>query len=111
MVSTRHGILPVPAPATAELLKGWPVRLEDGEGELVTPTGAAIVAALGRPGPPPDIRITGVGYGCGDRVLTDRPNVLRIVLGEPTVKPGVDEIMCLEANVDDLNPEIFEQMI
>jgi uncharacterized protein (TIGR00299 family) protein len=107
-VATRHGVLPVPAPATVELLRGWPVRLEDGEAELVTPTGAAIIAALARPGPPPDLRIVGVGYGCGDRVLADRPNVLRVILGEAVVAPGQDEVVCLEANIDDLNPELFE---
>jgi uncharacterized protein (TIGR00299 family) protein len=107
-VATRHGVLPVPAPATVELLRGWPVRPEDGETELVTPTGAAIVAALATPGRPPDMRILRTGYGCGDRVLADRPNVLRVVLGEPVVATGSDEIVCIEANVDDLPPELFE---
>lgn len=110
-VRTEHGVLPVPGPATVELLRGWPVRLLDGDAELVTPTGAAIVAALASPGPPPELRITGVGYGCGDRVLADRPNVLRIVTGEPVVAPRADEVVCLEANVDDLNPELFEHVM
>jgi len=106
-VATEHGILPVPAPATLDLLRGWPVRPGDGDAELVTPTGAAIVAALARPGRPPELRIAGVGYGCGDRALTDRPNVLRVVLGEPVVVAGRDEVVCIEANIDDLNPELF----
>jgi uncharacterized protein (TIGR00299 family) protein len=106
-VRARHGVLPVPAPATVELLRGWPVRLNDGDGELVTPTGAAIVAALGRDGPPPDLAITGVGYGCGDRETPDRPNVLRIIVGERTVRTATDQVVCLEANLDDLNPELF----
>lgn len=106
-VRARHGVLPVPGPATVELLRGWPVRLNDGDGELVTPTGAAIVAALGRQGPPPDLDITGVGYGCGDREVPDRPNVLRIIAGERSVRVGTDRVVCLEANVDDLNPELF----
>jgi len=110
-VRTEHGVLPVPGPATVELLRGWPVRLPDGDTELVTPTGAAIVAALARPGPPPELRITGVGYGCGDRVLADRPNVLRIVTGEPVVTPRGDEVVSLEANIDDLNPELFEHVM
>ncbi len=110
-VRTQHGVLPVPGPATVELLRGWPVRLPDGDSELVTPTGAAIVAALTRPGPPPELRITGVGYGCGDRLLADRPNVLRIVTGEPVIAPRGDEVVCLEANVDDLNPELFEHVM
>ena len=107
-VATRHGILPIPAPATLELLRGWPVRPDDSDGELVTPTGAAIVAALARQGRPPDLRITGIGYGCGDRVVADRPNVLRVVLGEPVFSAGQDEVVCIEANIDDLNPELFE---
>lgn len=110
-VSTHHGILPIPAPATLELLRGWPVRPDDSDVELVTPTGAAIVRALARQGRPPDLRITGIGYGCGDRVLADRPNVLRIVLGEPVLPAGRDEIVCIEANIDDLNSELFEHVM
>jgi hypothetical protein len=104
-------VLPVPGPATVELLRGWRVRLPDEDAELVTPTGAAIVAALARPGPPPDFRIAGVGYGCGDRILPDRPNVLRIMIGEPVVAPRGDEVVCLEANLDDLNPELFDHVM
>jgi uncharacterized protein (TIGR00299 family) protein len=107
-VSTEHGVLPVPAPATVELLRGWPVKPQDGDIELVTPTGAAIVAALARPGPPPELSITGIGYGCGDRELGDRPNMLRIIVGDTAVQPGEDEVVCIEANIDDLNPELFE---
>jgi uncharacterized protein (TIGR00299 family) protein len=110
-VRTEHGVLPVPGPATVELLRGWPVRLPDGDAELVTPTGAALVAALASPGPPPELRITGAGYGCGDRILADRPNVLRIVTGQPVVTPRGDEVVCIEANVDDLNPELFEHVM
>jgi uncharacterized protein (TIGR00299 family) protein len=111
-VQTRHGLLPVPSPATVEVLRGRAaVRLEDGAAELVTPTGAAIVAALARPGPPPELRIAGVGYGCGDRILPDRPNVLRIIVGEPAVATGHDEIVSLETNVDDLNPELFDHVM
>jgi len=106
-VATRHGILPIPAPATLELLRGWPVRPDDSDVELVTPTGAAIIRALARQGRPPDLRITGIGYGCGDRVLADRPNLLRVVLGEPVFLAGRDEVVCIEANIDDLNPELF----
>ncbi len=106
-IETRHGVLPVPAPATLEVLRGRPVRLEDGLAELVTPTGAAIVAALTRQGPPPELRIEAVGYGCGDFVFPDRPNVLRVILGEPVVAPADDEVVCLETNIDDLTPELL----
>lgn len=82
VVPSRHGPLPIPAPATVELLKGFQVSLEGGEAELVTPTGAAIVAAVARQGPVPPLYLTAVGYGAGARVLSDRPNLLRILLGQ-----------------------------
>jgi uncharacterized protein (TIGR00299 family) protein len=110
-VRTAHGPLPVPAPAVVELLRGRAVRPEDGAAELVTPTGAAIVAALAHPGPVPELRIDAVGYGAGDRVLPDRPNLLRIVVGEPIVDPARDEVVVLEATIDDLNPEIYEHVL
>jgi len=110
-VHAAHGPLPVPAPAVVELLRGRPVRAEDGAAELVTPTGAAIVAALARPERVPEMRIAAVGYGAGDRTLPDRPNVLRILLGEPVVEPGADEVVVLETTIDDLNPQIYEHVL
>ena len=108
-VSSQHGTLPVPGPAAVELLKGFPVRVGDGEGELVTPTGAAIVAALARPAPtPPEMTIERVGYGAGERELADRPNLLRLLVGSPVAATGADSLVMLEANVDDQNPEIWE---
>ncbi len=121
-VRSQHGRLPVPAPATVELLRGFAVLPDEGEGELVTPTGAAIVAALATPGPPPALRPTAIGYGAGERELADRPNLLRVVLcerppaasgrlgGAPAGAPGVqrDEMVVLEANIDDMNPELYE---
>ncbi|HVR01911.1 MAG TPA: nickel insertion protein, partial [Polyangia bacterium] len=80
-VQTAHGELPVPAPATAALLRGVPV-LAEGQGELTTPTGAAIVAAIVDAfGPPPPLSIEAIGYGAGRRELADRPNVLRVLVG------------------------------
>jgi uncharacterized protein (TIGR00299 family) protein len=112
IVKSAHGPLPVPGPATAELLRGFPVRLGDGQGELVTPTGAAIVAALGRPGTlPENLVVERVGYGAGDRELTDRPNLLRVVLGTSAATIGVDSLLVLETNLDDLNPEIYEHVM
>jgi uncharacterized protein (TIGR00299 family) protein len=90
---------------------GGPVRLEDGTAELVTPTGAAIVAALARTESVPELRVDAIGYGAGDRSLPDRPNLLRIVVGEPAVAVGADEVVVLEANVDDMNPQLFEHVI
>jgi uncharacterized protein (TIGR00299 family) protein len=110
-VQAAHGPLPVPAPAVVELLHGRAVRLEDGTVELVTPTGAAIVAALARPDPPPALRTTAVGYGAGDRVLDDRPNLLRIIVGEPVVAAGSEDVVVLEATIDDMNPEFYEHVL
>ncbi|HYR96929.1 MAG TPA: nickel pincer cofactor biosynthesis protein LarC [Candidatus Binatus sp.] len=110
-VRAAHGPLPVPAPAVVELLAGRPVRLEDGAAELVTPTGAAIVAALARPEPVPEMRVDTVAYGAGTRTLADRPNLLRILLGEPVVVPGADEVVVLEATIDDMSPQLYEHVL
>ena len=110
-VPSAHGPLPVPVPAVVELLAGRPVRLEDGAAELVTPTGAAIVAALARREAAPAMRIEAVGYGAGDRVLADRPNLLRILLGEPVVAAVADEVVVLEATIDDMSPQLYEHVL
>lgn len=106
-----HGRLPVPGPAVVNLLRGRAVRLADGDGELVTPTGAAIVAALATTDPVPACRIVAVGYGAGDRILTDRPNLLRIMIGEAIVPPADDEVVVLEATVDDTSPQLWEHVL
>ena len=111
LARSAHGPLPVPPPAVVELLRGRPVRFEDGPCELVTPTGAAIVAALARPEPVPELRIAAVGYGAGDRVLDDRPNLLRIVVGEPVVDVGGDDVVVLEATIDDMSPQLYEHVL
>ena len=110
-VRSAHGPLPVPAPAVVELLAGRPVRLEDGAAELVTPTGAAIVAALARAEAVPEMRISAVGYGAGDRTLADRPNVLRILVGEPVVATGTDDVVVLETTIDDMSPQLYEHVL
>ena len=107
-VETAHGRLPVPAPATAELLRGIPVHAELGAGERVTPTGAAILTALCSGfGAPPPFTLTEVGNGAGDRDFPDTPNILRIMLGEKNVPLPGDEIRVLESHIDDMNPEIL----
>lgn len=111
LVSSRHGPLPVPAPATVELLRGFSTRLGEGDGELVTPTGAAIVASLAVAEAVPDLRIDAVGYGAGTRELADRPNVLRAVVGEPVALTGSDDVVVIETNIDDYNPEFYEYVI
>jgi pyridinium-3,5-bisthiocarboxylic acid mononucleotide nickel chelatase len=111
-VASQHGVIPVPAPATVELLRGFAVRVGDGAGELVTPTGAAIVAALGRPGAVlPPLRIEAVGYGAGTRTLSDRPNLLRLLLGHAAPAVGVDELIEIATNIDDSSPEIYDHVM
>ena len=106
-----HGILPVPAPATAKLLQGQPTYSNGVQRELVTPTGAAIVATLCDTfGPQPAMNVSAIGYGAGSADLEGQPNVLRIMIGEAAEKvvPGFDEeISVIEANLDDMNPQIY----
>ncbi len=108
LVHAQHGVIPVPGPATAALLRGFATRIGDGAGELVTPTGAAIVAALADPDAPvPPLRIEAVGYGAGTRTLPDRPNLLRLLLGRAAAQPAADELVELAATIDDANPELY----
>jgi uncharacterized protein (TIGR00299 family) protein len=106
-----HGILPVPAPATANLLRGKPTYSNGVQKELVTPTGAAIVATLCDTfGPQPAMSVSAIGYGAGTADLEGQPNVVRIMIGEAAEKavPGFDEeIAVIEANLDDMNPQIY----
>ena len=111
LVRAAHGPLPVPGPAVAALMRGRAVRFDDGASELVTPTGAAIVAALAAPDSVPELRVERIGYGAGDRVLADRPNLLRIVLGEPVQAAAGDEVVVMEATVDDTLPELWEHVL
>ncbi len=110
-----HGILPVPAPATARLLMGKPTYSNGVQKELVTPTGAAIVATLcDHFGPQPAMKVSAIGYGAGTADLESQPNVLRILVGEAADK-AVDghggAIRVLEANLDDMNPQIFGYLL
>ena len=106
-----HGVLPVPAPATAKLLEGKPTYSNGVQRELVTPTGAAIVATLCESfGPQPLMTVSAIGYGAGTADLEGQPNVLRIMVGEAAEKvmAGFDEeISVIEANLDDMNPQIY----
>ncbi len=109
---SQHGIIPVPAPATAELLAGFPLRLGDGAAEMVTPTGAAVVRALARPAPVPlSFEIEKIGYGAGTRTLEDRPNVLRVMIGREHAAFDADEMIEIAANIDDLNPQVYEHVM
>ncbi len=112
MVECRHGMLPVPVPATVELLKGVPVYDSKVDGELVTPTGAAwITTQAGQFGTLPDMEIQKVGYGLGDRDLGNIPNVLRILLGNARPSLSQDRVLVVETDIDDMNPEFFEPLM
>ncbi|MFT4572111.1 MAG: hypothetical protein ACI91F_003008, partial [Candidatus Binatia bacterium] len=102
-VETEHGRLPVPAPATALLLRGFNVVLGDGQGELTTPTGAAILAAEAKPFRP-SFALQAVGTGAGTMRLADRPNVLRVFIGEADEEHD-EELVMIEADIDDMTPE------
>jgi uncharacterized protein (TIGR00299 family) protein len=106
-----HGVLPVPAPATARLLQGAPTFSNGVQRELVTPTGAAIVATLCDSfGPQPPMTVSAIGYGAGAADLEGQPNVVRIMIGESadkTSSTGDEEISIIEANLDDMNPQIY----
>jgi uncharacterized protein (TIGR00299 family) protein len=107
-VSGPHGVLPVPAPATLELVSSakTQVRATDVRGELVTPTGAAIVTTLAT-FERPEMTVEQVGYGAGTRNLEGRPNVLRLWLGEAEAGRGARPMLLLETNIDDMTPEML----
>lgn len=107
-VNTEHGVLPVPAPATAELLVGKPVYARGPAMELTTPTGAAIVSALATQfGPMPAMRIAAGGYGAGDRDFPEQANVLRVLIGDTTGATEATSVSVLEANIDDASPQVL----
>jgi pyridinium-3,5-bisthiocarboxylic acid mononucleotide nickel chelatase len=114
-VDAAHGSLPVPAPATAELLRGIPMFSSGVEAELVTPTGAAIVSTIaGSFGPLPAMKTERIGYGAGALDLPGHPNLLRLFLGERTANPesrvpspGAETVAVIETSVDDMSPEVY----
>ncbi len=105
LVPTAHGRFPLPAPATAELLQGVPVVDAGSDRELVTPTGAAIAAEVAVFGALPAMTLQRTGYGVGGWQLTDRPNLLRGLLGEIAAPAETDTVTVLETHLDDANPE------
>jgi hypothetical protein len=118
-VEAAHGSLPVPAPATMELLQGVPVYSSGVEGELVTPTGAAIVSTVAASyGPFPSFKIERIGYGAGAKEFPKHPNVARLFLGErldavkaEPGKPGDELVSIIEANVDDMSPQLYGYLV
>ncbi len=107
-VEAAHGRIPLPAPATLEILKGIPIDMVETEGETVTPTGAALLRALGRPGLlPAGAVVERIGYGVGGREFPDRPNLVRAVLARAGAPSGAlpGDIVVITASVDDMNPQ------
>ncbi|HSE90217.1 MAG TPA: nickel pincer cofactor biosynthesis protein LarC [Candidatus Binatia bacterium] len=107
-----HGPLPIPGPATLELLKGIPVQGIDLDGETVTPTGAAIVRALGEGfGAQPGMTIEKIGYGAGQKDFPDRPNLFRLVIGTDSAPWRQEDMLVIETNIDDMNPEFYDYVL
>jgi hypothetical protein len=111
-IQSGHGRLPLPAPATLALLKGASLTPDPTDRELVTPTGAAILTHYARIfGPPPAMDLKGSGYGLGHTRLQDRPNALRIWLGERPAWLKMEKLMVLETNIDDMNPQWYDHLL
>jgi uncharacterized protein (TIGR00299 family) protein len=107
-VRTAHGVYPVPAPATARLLKNAPIYVGAQKVELVTPTGALLVTGYAQEfGPMPPMRVAQIGYGAGNRDFPDMPNVLRVLIGESHAAAASQTVVVIEAEIDDMNPQIF----
>ncbi|MCX5686938.1 MAG: nickel pincer cofactor biosynthesis protein LarC [Candidatus Omnitrophica bacterium] len=110
-VKARHGVLPIPSPASLELLKGVPVEISEIDAELVTPTGAGILKTLSKGfGRMPRMEIDKIGYGAGSRELNERPNMLRVFIGEVRPAFAEDRVSVIETNIDDMNPQNFEYL-
>ena len=107
-VNTEHGVLPVPAPATARLLEGKPIYARGPALELTTPTGAAVVAALAEGfGAMPAMTVRSIGYGAGDHDFKEHSNIVRVMIGEANNVPESTTVDVIEANIDDASPQII----
>lgn len=112
-VQFSHGTFPVPAPATAEILKNVPTFATDSKAELVTPTGAAIITTIAEKfGTMPAMETVEIGYGAGSRDL-EQPNVLRVFIGNLIQKSSTDQdnIFIIETNIDDMNPQLYDNVM
>jgi len=112
IITTQHGPMPTPAPATLELLRGYPVEFTSFPYELTTPTGAAIIRALSCGTLDAErIEVQAVGYGAGTKEFPELPNFLRLVVGTLTGDAGYDEVTVIETNIDDMNPQVYPVLI
>jgi pyridinium-3,5-bisthiocarboxylic acid mononucleotide nickel chelatase len=107
-IRSAHGLYPVPAPATLELLRDVPIYSGQHAVELVTPTGALLVRSYAKAfGPVPAMRVHTIGYGAGTRDFPDTPNVLRVMIGEMDAAAPSQRVVVIETEIDDMNPQIF----
>lgn len=111
-VKTKHGLLPVPAPAAAEMLRGFPFYSSDIKFELATPTGVGIITVMAKEfNLMPLMNTTAIGYGAGSSNFLNLPNVLRIVIGETYNPLECDSVIVIESNIDDMNPQFYDHII
>lgn len=111
-IQAAHGEMPVPAPGTASLLRGIPVYGSPIEAELTTPTGAAIISSVAKAfGALPPLHVEQIGYGAGSLDIPGRANLLRLIIGERIEDLEGDEIAVVEANIDDMNPQLYEPLM
>ncbi len=111
-VQCAHGVMPVPVPAVVELSAGVPVVRTSYDGEITTPTGAAIMTALAASfGPLEDFTVETSGYGAGTKEWEDHPNILRVIIGETAEDSSTDRCVMLESNIDDMNPELYGNLM
>ncbi len=112
LVDSQHGKLPVPTPATMEILRGYPLMFTEAPYELTTPTGAAIIKALSSGVLATELLSTeAIGYGAGSREIEQLPNLLRVVIGTLDPDYRTDELVSVETNIDDMNPEIYPYVV
>lgn len=111
-IKTQHGIMPTPTPATLEILKDYPTVLTTIPQELTTPTGAAIIKAFSSGILSDDtLTVKAIGYGAGSKEIPGTPNLLRVIVGELRDEYDMDEIVTIETNIDDMNPQVYPYLI
>jgi len=114
LIKTAHGLLPNPAPATVEILKGLPIYISEIPFETVTPTGAAILKVMREKNKeliPGSMNMERIGYGAGERELSDSPNLLRVLIGEVAAFVDKEEVVVMESNIDDSSPLVYETLM
>lgn len=112
LITTQHGTMPTPPPATLEILRNYPVQMTDIPYELTTPTGAGIIKALSAGVLRDEEFLTeSIGYGAGTKEIPDVPNLLRVAIGVLPDERDRDEILIVETNIDDMNPQVYPFLI